>query len=53
MATLSEFFRSLPWYAWIAIVGIIGGVVQGLVKTNLRHKERMAMIERGQDPDKI
>jgi hypothetical protein len=42
---------TLPWFAWIAIVAIVGGTVSSLVKTWILHRERMAMIERGLHPD--
>jgi hypothetical protein len=42
---------TLPWFAWIALVAILGGTIQSLVKAWIVHRERMAMIERGFHPD--
>jgi hypothetical protein len=41
----------MPWFAWVAIVGIVSGCVTGLVSTVIRHRERMAMIQLGIHPD--
>lgn len=41
----------IPWYAWVAIVGIVSGSVSGIVKMLIDHRERMAMIDRGMNPD--
>ena len=42
---------SIPWYAWIPIVAIVGGIIVQVVKLWHRHAERMAMIEAGMNPD--
>ncbi len=46
-----QILDSIPWYGWVAIVAIVFGSIQAMVKMNLRHKERMAMIQRGLDPN--
>ncbi|MGO9113924.1 MAG: hypothetical protein ACLP9L_32240 [Thermoguttaceae bacterium] len=35
----------------IPIVAILVGGITGIAKLIIRHRERMAMIERGMDPD--
>ncbi|HSP76436.1 MAG TPA: hypothetical protein VLO31_09510 [Cryobacterium sp.] len=32
----------LPWFAWIAIVGIIAGVTSSIVAASLRSREKQA-----------
>jgi len=49
--TFWTFMRSIPWWAWIPIVAILGGTMQGLVKMSHRHRERMEMIRQGIKPD--
>ncbi len=51
METLEDVLEGIPWYAWIAIIAIIGGTVSSLVRVILRHQERMERIRRGMDPD--
>ena len=43
--------HALPWFAWIALVAIVSGAVSGIVKMIITHRERMAMICCGIDPD--
>ncbi len=46
-------FFSLPWI-WpflMVIVAIVCGCTTSIVKLVIRHRERMAKIERGIDPD--
>ena len=50
MDALVEVLRTLPWYAWIAIVGIISGTVHKVFKLSHQHRERMEMIRQGMDP---
>ena len=35
----------------VAVVAIIGGTVIAITKAIIRHRERMAKIEHGMDPD--
>ena len=49
---LSNFLNPIPWYAWIAIVAILCGAFQLMVKSVHRHEERMEMIKQGMDPSK-
>jgi hypothetical protein len=42
---------SMPWFAWIALVAIVCSTVSVLVKMIIMHRERMAMIRCGIDPD--
>jgi hypothetical protein len=50
-----ELFYAIPWFAWIAIVAIVGGVISNTVtavaRMTYRHRERMAMIQMGMHPD--
>lgn len=48
-----EILRSIPWYAWIAIVAIVCSAVRSIFNGIHRHDERMAMIKQGLDPSKI
>ena len=52
-SALSDLLLSLPWYAWIAIVAIIGGTVSTVVKARYRHVQRMELIRQGMDPSMI
>jgi len=44
------FLSRIPWFAWIAIVAIVGGVIRQLVSMSHKHHERMEMIRQGLDP---
>lgn len=48
---LFQFLASIPWFAWVAIVAIISGTVSGYTAQIHRHRERMAMIQQGMNPD--
>jgi hypothetical protein len=52
-----EALNAIPWFAWIPIVAIVGGVlsgtIQGIVRHTYRHRERMAMIRMGMHPDAL
>ena len=43
--------NAIPWYAWIAIVAIVGCNVTKMVEMSHRHRERMSMIQMGMHPD--
>lgn len=43
--------HALPWFAWIAIVAIVCGTIDDLLKRSIKHRERMAMIQQGIHPD--
>ncbi|MDG3006658.1 hypothetical protein [Paludisphaera mucosa] len=43
--------QSMPWFAWIALAAILSGSFTGIVKMILTHRERLAMIQAGIDPD--
>ena len=47
--TLSGISSGFPWWAWFGIAGICASVIRSLAKN--RHAERMAMIEKGLNPD--
>ena len=50
---LANFLSSIPWYGWVAIVAIVCGAFQAVVKSMHRHEQRMAMIDKGMDPSKL
>jgi hypothetical protein len=43
--------ESMPWFAWVAIAGIAGGTFSTIFKMGIVHRERMAMIRMGINPD--
>jgi hypothetical protein len=45
-----NFLSRIPWYAWIAIVVLVGGIIRQLVSMSHKHAERMEMIRQGMDP---
>jgi hypothetical protein len=55
MSEFSHFLMTIPWFAWIPIVAIVGGIASGTITKFLelrhRHTERMAMIRMGMHPD--
>ena len=48
-----DFLRVIPWYAWVAIIAILAGAFQTVVKAIHRHEEKMAMIKWGMDPSQL
>ena len=42
---------SISWFGWVAIVAIVSGSVAGIFNSWFRHRERMAMIHQGLNPD--
>jgi hypothetical protein len=48
---MTTLIQHIPWFAWIALAGIGGGTLSGIVKMIIVHRERMAMIRCGMDPD--
>jgi hypothetical protein len=42
---------TIPWFAWIAIVAIVGETTVRIVKMKIAHIERMQMIQQGMHPD--
>ena len=51
MESANALLGSLPWFAWIAIVAIIAESVRKTICLSHRHRERMAMIQMGMNPD--
>lgn len=45
-----KFASGVPWYAWVAIVAIGGGIIRQIVVMSHKHQERMEMIRHGMDP---
>ncbi len=53
MAAFDSFWRfcsGIPWYAWVAIVVLVGGIIRQIVSMTHKHQERMEMIRQGMDP---
>jgi hypothetical protein len=48
---LMTLIQHIPWFAWIALAGITSGTLCGLVRMIIVHRERIAMIRCGMDPD--
>ena len=46
-----QWTASLPWYAWVAIVAIVGGVATKITTMVLTHRERMEAIRQGRGDD--
>ncbi len=44
-------FQSIPWFAWLGLAGIVGGFLSAIIKMLIVHRERMAMLRCGIDPD--
>lgn len=40
-----------PWFAWVALAAIFCGTLTSIMKMWLQHRERIAMIRCGIDPD--
>jgi hypothetical protein len=51
MDEIKSVFAAIPWFAWIAIVYIICETVRKTTSLSHRHRERMAMIQMGMNPD--
>ncbi|MGP0062554.1 MAG: hypothetical protein ACLQGP_02980 [Isosphaeraceae bacterium] len=51
MDALKSVLLTIPWFAWIAIVAIISETVKKTICLSHRHRERMAMIQMGMNPD--
>jgi hypothetical protein len=51
MSSVVSIINAIPWFAWIAIVAIACGTIDGIFKRSIKHRERMAMIQRGMNPD--
>ncbi len=51
MEQVNSVLVSIPWFAWIAIVAIISETVRKTICMSHRHRERMAMIQMGMNPD--
>ncbi len=51
MTGIVPILTAIPWFAWIAIVAIVCGTLGDLLKRWAYHRERMAMIEHGINPD--
>ncbi|MBK8267613.1 MAG: hypothetical protein IPK83_04635 [Planctomycetes bacterium] len=50
MANLANILAAFPWWAWIAVIAILGGLIRQVISMNHKHRERMEMIRQGMDP---
>jgi hypothetical protein len=53
MNAVVSILNALPWFAWIAIVAIIGSTVGSVTKMLVTHHERIEMIRQGMNPDAV
>jgi len=53
MEILKDIVSEMPWFGWVAIVAILGGVVRSIIAASQRHEQRLEMIKRGMDPSAI
>lgn len=44
-------FVGIPWVGWVAIVAIVGGVLNATIRAVCKHRERIALIQQGINPD--
>jgi predicted outer membrane lipoprotein len=44
METLERILTGMPWFAWIAIVGILSACVKSIVSMTHEHEEQMERI---------
>ncbi|MFT7484721.1 MAG: hypothetical protein ACI9F9_000565 [Candidatus Paceibacteria bacterium] len=47
METLESLLLSIPWFAWIAIIALIGQTVSAAIRMSHEHDERMESIRLG------
>ncbi len=47
MEILEQVLSSIPWFAWIAIVAILGGTLKSIIQLSHEHDERMERIRLG------
>ncbi len=56
MESVVDLIRSFGFFGWILIIVVVGTLTQGVVtvvRMRIKHAERMAMIERGDDPGDV
>ena len=56
MEAIIDLIRSFGFFGWILIIAVVGIISQGLVtvyRMTIVHRERMAMIEHGEDPGDV
>lgn len=53
MEPVLSVMNTFPWFAWIAIVAIVCSTIQCLARSSMRHRERLAMIRMGMNPDRV
>ena len=56
MESIIDLIRSFGFFGWILIVAVVGIITQGVVtmyRMKIKHAERMAMIEHGDDPGNV
>ncbi|QDV91712.1 hypothetical protein RAS2_28160 [Phycisphaerae bacterium RAS2] len=50
MNGIQQILSAMPWYAWIAVIVLVGGIIRQVVSMSHKHRERMEMIRQGMDP---
>ena len=50
MDGLQQVLGALPWFAWIAIVAILGGCASRIIVAIIKHREEMERIRFGDSP---
>jgi cation transporter-like permease len=50
-SVVTTLIQHIPWFAWIALAAIASGTLSGIVKMIIVHRERIAMIRHGLNPD--
>ena len=56
MESVVDLIRSFGFFGWILIIVVVGTITRGVVtvvRMRIKHAERMAMIEQGQDPGDV
>ncbi len=56
MESVVDLIRSFGFFGWILIIVVIGIITNGVVtvyRMRIKHAERMAMIEQGDDPGDV
>jgi len=51
MEEFMSFLRSENVWVLIPVVAIVGGITHSIITSMHRHQERLAMIEKGMNPD--
>jgi hypothetical protein len=50
---IPQVLGAIPWFGWVAIVAIVCSTITGALHRAMSHRERMAMIQNGMNPDAL